>query len=79
MLSITDDGVGFDTSGEFAGHFGLSTMRERADAVGGRCTIVSKPGVGTTVVVTVPVKSRSPMGTASSAPQPEVSAALPEA
>jgi signal transduction histidine kinase len=79
MLSITDDGVGFDTSGEFAGHFGLSTMRERADAVGGRCTIVSKPGVGTTVVVTMPVKSRSPMGTASSAPQPEVSAALPVA
>jgi signal transduction histidine kinase len=79
MLSITDDGVGFDTSGEFAGHFGLSTMRERADAVGGRCAIVSKPGVGTTVVVTVPVKSRSPIGTASVAPQPEVSTALPVA
>ena len=55
---IADDGVGFalDARGP-AGHprFGLSTMRERAEAVGGTFTIDSTPGGGTAVTVSIPV------------------------
>jgi signal transduction histidine kinase len=61
--SVEDDGVGFDP--EALGRtslprFGLATMRERAEAVGGTLTISSTPGEGTQVVVRVPVESRTP-------------------
>jgi signal transduction histidine kinase len=55
---IADDGVGFalDTLGP-AGHprFGLATMRERAEAVGGTFTIAARLGEGTTVTVSIPL------------------------
>ena len=35
-------------------HWGLVTMRERAAAIGGRCTIDTSPGRGTRVTVEVP-------------------------
>jgi PAS domain S-box-containing protein len=47
-LRIEDDGEGFpDVPRE--GHFGLDTMRERAEAVGARCTVESIQGRGTVV------------------------------
>jgi signal transduction histidine kinase len=53
-LSITDDGQGFaaapDASGR-AGGFGLTSMRERARAIGAEFSISSPPGQGTTVRV----------------------------
>ena len=57
-LTITDDGMGFDStalsqSGEQPG-WGLITMRERAEAVGGHLLIESKPGKGTRITVEVP-------------------------
>ncbi|HEX8963608.1 MAG TPA: sensor histidine kinase, partial [Rhodocyclaceae bacterium] len=61
-LQITDDGQGFDAAanGQFAG-FGLIGMRERAESLGGYVTIISRPGEGTTVQVTVPlVAHRAP-------------------
>ncbi len=53
-LTVGDDGIGFDTekSGD-GGHFGLAGMRERAELVGGQLEIMSKPGNGTTVRLTV--------------------------
>jgi len=39
---------GFDPLGEFPGHLGLQSMRERAAAVGGTLDIESAPGEGTT-------------------------------
>ncbi len=53
---IADDGVGFDPSARAirARHLGLTSMRERAQALGGTCTVESTPGEGTTVVVEVP-------------------------
>ncbi|MBX6341981.1 MAG: GAF domain-containing sensor histidine kinase, partial [Thermomicrobiaceae bacterium] len=52
--TIVDNGVGFDPSApgrsEFP-RFGLTTMRERAESVGGALEIVSLPGQGTTVHV----------------------------
>ena len=58
MASITDDGVGFNpdvrSRSDFP-RFGLSTMRERAESVGGRLRILSTPGKGTTVAFELPV------------------------
>jgi signal transduction histidine kinase len=56
--SVTDDGVGFNPEArprsDFP-RFGLSTMRERAESVGGRLRVVSMPGKGTTVAFELPV------------------------
>lgn len=46
-LTIRDDGKGFDTNQIFSGHYGLSMMRERAEAIGAQLTIISQPGMGT--------------------------------
>ncbi|MGE3957659.1 MAG: two-component regulator propeller domain-containing protein [Vicinamibacterales bacterium] len=51
-LSIADNGRGFDAARGAEGttdHYGLTTMKERAEQAGGRLTITSSPGVGTTV------------------------------
>jgi len=55
-LIVQDNGVGFDTTRKplISAHgMGLTTMRERAEAIGGRCTIESTPGLGTTISVEV--------------------------
>jgi len=49
--SVVDDGVGFDSAHEPAGHYGLTGMRERASKIGAVLKIESKPGVGTAVTV----------------------------
>src|SRR3954452_3904621 len=51
-LVVTDDGsgIGADTT-EGAG---LANMRDRVEALGGRVTLDSRPGTGTTVTVVVP-------------------------
>ena len=57
-IEVTDDGIGFDQSLEARTgwpRFGLQTMRERAQAVGGRFHVESSPGTGTRVSVTLPV------------------------
>jgi len=48
MLTVTDDGVGFDPGDERSGH-GLLGMEERARLLGGSLEIDSAPGAGTTV------------------------------
>jgi PAS domain S-box-containing protein len=51
-LRIQDDGCGFDaTQPTPAGHYGLSMMRERAEAVGASLIISSQPGQGTYVTI----------------------------
>ena len=59
QMRIADNGCGFDGSGAFAtaqGHFGLMGMRERAKRVGGRLAVETKPGSGTEVELTVPLR-----------------------
>ena len=53
-MSISDDGQGFLQQPECPGSYGLSTMRERAEKLGGQVQIISKPGAGTTVRVLIP-------------------------
>ncbi|MBB6021339.1 signal transduction histidine kinase [Paenibacillus sp. JGP012] len=53
-MSISDDGHGFLQQTERPGSYGLSTMRERAEKLGGQVQIISKPGAGTTVRVLIP-------------------------
>ena len=50
------DGRGFDPTAGHPGHFGLESMRSRAAEIGGRLTIRSSPGLGTTVRVRVPAE-----------------------
>ncbi len=52
-MEIRDDGVGFDTGAVRARHLGLTSMEERAKEAGGKATIDSAPGRGTTVTVDV--------------------------
>jgi signal transduction histidine kinase len=53
-LEIRDDGRGFDPRAPVRGRFGLFTMRERAEACGGRLEIDSAPGRGTRLCAVVP-------------------------
>jgi signal transduction histidine kinase len=51
---VCDNGCGFDPNGTPSGGFGLSTMRERAQALGGELVIRSRTGRGTEVELVVP-------------------------
>ncbi|RYG43940.1 MAG: sensor histidine kinase, partial [Chitinophagaceae bacterium] len=57
-MEIADDGKGFDTSAQRK-TLGLLGMKERAFMIGGDLDISSKPGRGTTVIISVPVKNFS--------------------
>lgn len=55
MLELEDNGSGFDTSLPTpAGHFGLTGMRERANKIHARFSLVSSPGHGTKIQVCLP-------------------------
>jgi len=59
VLKIQDDGRGFDSKRGKAGKgkwrgIGLTNMRERAEFLGGTCTVESAPKRGTTITVRVP-------------------------
>jgi two-component system, NarL family, sensor kinase len=59
-LEIVDNGVGFDTfehplGSDEMGGYGLLSMAERAEIVGGRLNIRSRPGAGTAVTATIPL------------------------
>jgi signal transduction histidine kinase len=55
-LRVADDGCGFDVAaGEARSkRLGLTSMRERAESLGGTLTITSAPGDGTCVSVEIP-------------------------
>lgn len=52
-LLVRDDGKGFDPEAAGRG-LGLVSMRERADSVGGRLTVRTRPGEGTLIELEVP-------------------------
>jgi signal transduction histidine kinase len=54
MLTIADDGRGFDVAVATGKGLGLLSMNERVDAVGGTLNVVSRQGAGTRLDVSVP-------------------------
>lgn len=59
VVVVDDDGAGFDPSapGLRARHLGLTSMEERATALGGAVIVESAPGRGTSIRAEVPVDS----------------------
>jgi signal transduction histidine kinase len=53
-LAVRDDGRGFDPALPVTGQ-GLANLRRRAEALGGRLTLESRPGGGTRVELAVPL------------------------
>jgi len=56
-LQINDNGAGIEpaiVSEGKAGHFGLQGMRERAERIRSKLTLVSSPNAGTTITLVVP-------------------------
>jgi PAS domain S-box-containing protein len=62
QISITDNGRGFDPVKVTAmGHYGLKFMRERTEMINGSFQLVTEPGSGTRIVVSVPVSNSQPV------------------
>ncbi|MBI2938928.1 MAG: GAF domain-containing sensor histidine kinase, partial [Chloroflexi bacterium] len=64
-VTVVDDGQGFDPSHlRSAGwpRFGLQTMRERAESVGGTFAVETAPGRGTRIVVRIPFDESERIG-----------------
>ena len=58
-VQLHDDGCGFDLEQASlkSGHWGLTTMRERAQQIGAELKICSTPGHGTELEIVAPIKS----------------------
>jgi signal transduction histidine kinase len=56
-VEIADDGIGLPA--EAVAGVGLSSMRERAEEMGGSCRVEAGPGGGTRVVAVLPLPERS--------------------
>jgi signal transduction histidine kinase len=65
VATVEDDGVGFNPAeqkrSEFP-RFGLATMRERAESIGGSVQLDTAPGTGTRIRVEIPNPGQQPMG-----------------
>ena len=56
VLSIRDDGQGFDPRAIPAGHLGVRFMHERAEAIGAGIEVQSRPGQGTSLRLAWPAQ-----------------------
>jgi signal transduction histidine kinase len=57
VLIVEDNGVGFEAGDpDRQAGYGMITMRERAEAVGGKLEVRSAKGTGTRIVLTLPVR-----------------------
>jgi two-component system sensor histidine kinase DesK len=58
-IVLHDNGIGFSLKDATSLGNGLHSMKERMEDVGGRFVIESEPRCGTTVSLSVPLKSRT--------------------
>lgn len=58
LMDVQDDGVGLQPP--ISGSFGLRSMRERVEALGGQMTVESEPGQGTTLAFSLPLYRAEP-------------------
>lgn len=56
QISLRDNGCGFDLAAQSSG-WGLASMKDRAKEIAGKLKLISQPGEGTTVQLTVSLKS----------------------
>ena len=59
-MEVEDEGVGFVEDTErpiIARGLGLVSIRERATRLGGTFSVLSRPGAGTRLIVSIPEKS----------------------
>jgi signal transduction histidine kinase len=63
-VHLDDDGRGIDAAileqGGREGHFGLRGMRERTQKIGGNFTLMSRPGAGVELTITIPASVAYP-------------------
>jgi signal transduction histidine kinase len=62
QLIISDNGVGFPVElkdGKLYHSYGLTTMRERSEGLGGTITIATSPNEGTRITVNIPIKIKT--------------------
>ena len=65
VLTIADNGCGFDTTARLAqptSSLGMVSMRERAESIGARLRVESAPGQGTRVIVEAPRANHNASG-----------------
>ena len=64
VLSITDNGIGFDPTRQSndSPHYGLRNLQRRATDLQGICQIDTTPGRGTSVSITIPVETGQQVG-----------------
>ena len=55
-LVVDDDGAGFDPAAVTAGSLGIAGMRARAEKLGGRLVVRSRPGRGSRIEAVVPLR-----------------------
>jgi signal transduction histidine kinase len=55
VMKVADDGIGSGSGPGNRKGIGLSTIRERAELLGGSCAFTSSPGKGMTVTIEVPL------------------------
>jgi two-component system nitrate/nitrite sensor histidine kinase NarX len=62
-FEVRDDGVGFIAEGgnDDENHVGLRIMAERAEKIGGTIDVVSTPGRGTSIILTLPPQPSVPI------------------
>lgn len=61
VLEVVDTGIGFDPSASRPDHYGLATMRERVEGIGGEWQLVSTPGKGTHIRARLPLLKPEPV------------------
>jgi signal transduction histidine kinase len=54
LVTVTDDGVGFVPNHEAPASFGLFSIREQLESIGGHLHVYSQLGQGTTIQMTIP-------------------------
>lgn len=54
--TIQDDGTGSATGETAAGHYGLTHMPGRVEALGGTFTLTTQPGTGTCLTIHLPLQ-----------------------
>jgi signal transduction histidine kinase len=59
VMSVSDNGKGFNPSEKFKNKYGLLYIKERANRFKGRVNVVSQPGKGATITVLLPLMDTS--------------------